>query len=207
MQAQYKFFRDLANDDDEKFNELITFCRHFLNNTFTKPIINISGPGSNGKTTLLDILQQVTELHTYKSPHSVSSAIYFVNNITYYIFEAHDVTNYVLIDQLKELNSINQTIKYIILSNTPISTNDWIKEKSINLKMDTVFGSNPDQKKADYNIKQKMLLNKELFVDFVLNYQMAWTDSDDDSSEEEFISKKDKVNDKINGEIDISICI
>jgi len=209
MQAQYKFFRDLANDDDEKFNELITFCKKFLNNTLHRPIIHINGPGSNGKSTLLEILRYITYPLTWQLNANMLMNHIHSQHLKYLIVHDSEECNIEqLISDLKHLTEANEPkTKFIIVSNINIPTDDLIfKERLIHLKMDTVFGNGPNQKKADYNIKEKMLQNKEQFVEFVLNYKMAYTDSDD-SSEEEFISKKGKIDDKMNDEIDISICI
>ena len=77
-----QFFTNLSNGNQEKFNELIKFSQDVINETLdeNKPVIEIVGSGSNGKSALIRILcelvapkMMIADVNTLKNIYTTFS--------------------------------------------------------------------------------------------------------------------------------------
>ena len=55
----HQYFVDLASNQDN-YNEILSFCKHFINPVGPPTFTRILGNGSNGKSTLVSILEHLT---------------------------------------------------------------------------------------------------------------------------------------------------
>ena len=88
----HKYFTDLSNNNQEKYDELIKFSQDILNDTIGKEtVIQIIGSGSNGKTTFIQILDGLADSMMKCSPDMLTeehfSSHKYDDSIKYFIIE------------------------------------------------------------------------------------------------------------------------
>lgn len=84
------YFQNLADGDNEKYNELLTTCREILNPDFSiliglgksryKPILLLNGTGNNGKTCLINNLVR-SLIHIYGDGSVKNVSVHHLNNV------------------------------------------------------------------------------------------------------------------------------
>lgn len=85
-----QFYKDLSNNDNNKYNELIKFSQDIINGTLnTKKIYNIVGSGSNGKSTFIKCMQMyIPSVITLLDILTDDDFIYQHNNMYFIIPES-----------------------------------------------------------------------------------------------------------------------
>ena len=186
----HNFYTNLSNNNQAKYDELRQFSKNVLNGTLDKPITQIIGSGSNGKSTLMRIL------HELSKPKTMIGSIDLIDKI---ISTLSETTRYIIMNEsdnndakklsgiIKQLNGEDTmyarplfgepistykkpNIKFIFLSNYLLNDEDpEFSRRSNIIIMDAVFTS--ANKSTDHNMANKLLTHKDLLKEFILNYK------------------------------------
>lgn len=179
-----QYFTTLANNNVNKYNELITFSKEFITESLTKDVTWLFGHGNNGKTTFMKLLCSLVDKNKinygveYK--YSVDA---FNETLRYCIIEEHEGPNTMdkinqLLKEIMESDNVlvyaddnlskfvKPNIKFIVLSNCDFypsnpSTTSNLMSKTQLIEMSKRFDSNS-------NILNELLENKQAFRDFIL---------------------------------------
>jgi phage/plasmid-associated DNA primase len=192
MEISEQFFMSLAGNDVDKYNQLLNFSKEFITGTQKIPVMHLCGGGSNGKTTLINLLVILAEQNGIKTVNMCN------NNINMSIFEKYGIgIRYIIIQDVSnnKLNKMSGMIKmltggdsiyckdpnhklvtfkpkinFVIESNVIIKSDDCdcgllMRIKTIN--MNATF----NETNKDLNIMEKLLNNKNEIIQFIMNYK------------------------------------
>lgn len=141
-----QYFMSLANNDEAKYKELVSFGKEFITNTLPK-FTYIYGFGSNGKSLLLSLLKLLASSNDTLVIHD---EYLDDQNIGLYV---KSKSNIVFVS--------NQQQSILPPGSTRI------------IHIDTMFSANPNGDNKHYanpNLSDELYNNKELYYDFIMNH-------------------------------------